>query len=255
MTKTLIHQIVLGKKIPPLNQECLQSWNELLRYGFDVVRWTDERIHEYLASYPRSEVTSVYRRARNYGEASDILRMAITYSYGGFYVDWDVLLVDPDRFLGLMGDFESDGCVLIRDRLTTEPSFSCTHDNSLFFLSRGNPFAVDFLRAVERNYAANPLPNTPYLTGPLALTRFLEANPKYKSACRMIDTREIYAFDYEGVVSRTEERTRGILKQSWNSSDAPAIHFWTHTWPPKRTWSQRLLNKVSRTVRIATGAR
>jgi Glycosyltransferase sugar-binding region containing DXD motif len=245
----LIHQIMLGDKVPRFNQECLNSWGQLTARRFDIVSWTDLKVKEYLRNCQIASAKRLYERARNHGEASDILRMAITYSFGGLYVDWDVLLMDPDNFLAVVGEVSRSDCVLIRDGHTTEPRFSRVYDNSLFYMSKGNSLALDFLGEIERNYSKRPLPSTSYLTGPLALTSFLDAHPHYENACRAIEMHDIYAFDYEEVIGQTKDATsREILKQHWDAGRAPAIHFWTHSWFPMRSWPRRLLDRVFRTV-------
>jgi hypothetical protein len=245
----LIHQITLGNKIPRFNQECLHSWHRLTAYQFEIASWTDLNVKEYLRNCPIAEAKPLYERARNHGEASDILRMAIAYSYGGLYVDWDVLLMDPDKFLTVLGDFSGSDCILIRDRHTTEPHFSRVYDNSLFYMKKGHRLALDFLREIERNYSKSPAPSTSYLTGPLALTSFLDSHPEDENACRMVEMRDIYAFDYEEVIGQTKDQTRReVLKHHWEVGRPPAIHFWTHSWSPTRRWPRKLLDKVFRTV-------
>ncbi len=250
----LVHHIVLGKKTPRFNRECLDSWHALANRGFELVTWTDRTIADYLVRCPLPGIRGLYDRARNCGEASDILRMAITYTYGGLYVDWDVMLVDPDGFLRVMPELNGSRCVLVRDPYTREPSFSCAYDNSLFYMAKGNRLALDFLGAMASNYEKRPVPNTPYLTGPLALTCFLDARPDHMQACHTIDMREIYAFDYEEVIGRTRDQTdREILRDQWSQGAAPAIHFWTHSWSPKRGWPRRAIDKAVRTFRTAAG--
>ena len=238
----LIHQIILGRSVPRLNEQCLDSWRALEDRGFSIVRWTDASVRDYLAECSVMQAPLLYKAARNRGEASDILRVAITYSYGGLYVDWDVLLLDPDRFLTVMPGFESSGCVLLQDPPETRPDFVRSYDNSLFYMSQGNPLALDFLGEIERNYLQEPLPNTPFLTGPLALTRFLDDHPRHKSACHFVDTRNVYSFNYADVqeLTKDDRHEREILKERRRPGGAPAIHFWTHAWAPKPKWSQRL---------------
>ena len=252
----LIHQIALGDNIPEINRVCLNSWHKLTDRDFHIVSWTDQRIRDDLAISNMVLVQKLLEAARNYGEASDILRMAIAYSYGGLYVDWDVLLSDADKFLTIVGDLEATCCVLIQDRFTIEPTFPCTYDNSVFYMRKGNPLALDFLSQVEQNYLRTPLADSPFVTGPLALTSFLDSRADYKNSCRSIDTLDLYAFDYKGFMARTERRVdRDILEGYCQSSGAPAVHLWTHAWVPKRRWPQRLVDKVLRTFKKATGAR
>jgi hypothetical protein len=252
----LIHQIVLGTNVPPINRQCLDSWRPLERRGFTIVSWTSRSAEDYLANCPVEEARTLYKRARNLGEASDILRMVITYAHGGLYVDWDVLLLDPDKFLDVMPDLERSNCVLLRDPHTTAPDFACTYDNSLFYLRQGNTLALDFLRDIERNYSTAHVRDTPFVTGPLALTRFLESRPDHRNDCFLVDTLDVYSFDYEAVIECTKtDSTREILKDHPRPSGAPAIHFWTHAWVPQRKWSRRLADRISRSFRMVIRAR
>jgi len=252
---TLIHQITLGNTVPRLNRECLASWRGLTNRGFDVLSWTEERVASFLATCAVPEARTLYAKARNYGEASDIARIAITYTYGGLYVDWDVLLVDPEKLVRLLADLDNSDCIVIRDAFTKEPDFPYIYDNSLFYLRKGHPLALDFLRHMAASYNGRPLPDTPYLTGPHALTHFLRLHPDHERACRAIDMREIYAFDYEGVIGHTPDQTRReVLKDYCSAGGAPAVHFWTHTWFPERTWTRRVLDRLVKTVNIARSA-
>jgi hypothetical protein len=232
----------------------LRSWNQLKNRDFDIVRWDDRGVNDYVARRENAELKTLVARARNYGEASDILRMAIIYSHGGFYVDWDVLLVDPDKFVALMPDLEKTTCILLRDRLTKNPDAACVYDNSFFYMKKENPLALDFLREIRRNYSKDPVPNTPYLTGPLALTKFLDARPDYRDACTMLEELDLYAFDYQGVQTRTNEDAmqRTVLRDYYQPGSAPAIHFWMHTWTPapKPTWSAHISGVLRKMLRI-----
>jgi hypothetical protein len=179
---------------------------------------------------------------------------AIIYSYGGFYVDWDVLLLDPDKFLALMPDLANTNCILLQDRLTKNPNVSCVYDNSLFYMRRENPLALDFLHEVESNYSKDPLPNTPFVTGPLALTNFLDVRPHYRNECAMVDELDLYAFDYADVIARTKDGAqRAILKDQYQPSSAPAIHFWTHTWTvPEPRRLKRVLHRMRKAFTVLT---
>jgi hypothetical protein len=246
----LVHQIVLGRHIPRLNRDCLDSWRALEEWGVDVVRWTDASARDVLERLP-VDVSSLYGAARNVGERSDILRFAVAYVEGGFYVDWDVMLLDPAGFLRQMEVAERSDAMFLRDAQDHLPE-GRSLDNSLFWMRRENPMALDFLRFMAASFARVPTSRTPFVTGTAALTQFVNEHRGYERSTAFFDTRQIFRFDYADVLRLTDgpagrAKLNELLDEGGRGPGAPAVHFWTHAWVPGPTLGRRMWNVISRT--------
>jgi hypothetical protein len=150
---------------------------------------------------------------------------------GGLYVDWDVLLLDAQRLLRVLGDLKDQKCLFLEDRKTQVVGYTSVFTNSFFYMQKGNPLARDLLLQMERDYVNSPEMPTAQLTGPMALTRHLKACPHYLQEAKVLDLTDVYAFDYAEV--RKFYSRESIVKHR-NCSRAPAVHFWTHEWIPQK---------------------
>jgi mannosyltransferase OCH1-like enzyme len=221
-----IHHIVLGDRVTALVRECLDSWTTVTNCGFEFHLWTDARVEAFMKNEP-AEFQNLLKRAKNYGEAGDILRYTIVGRLGGLYVDWDVLLLDPQRLLRVLGDLTNEKCLFLEDRNTEAKGYSSVFASSLFYMQEGNPLTRDLLRQMERDYVRTPDMPTAELTGPMALTRHLRACPHYLQEAKVLDITDVYSFDYAEV---RKFRSRESLMAHKHFSRAPAVHFWTHEW-------------------------
>jgi hypothetical protein len=182
------------------------------------------------------EFQNLLKRAKNYGEAGDILRYTIAGRLGGLYVDWDVLLLDPQRLLRVLGDLKDEKCLFLEDRNTQEAGYTSVFASSLFYMQEGNPLTRDLLRQMERDYVNSPEMPTAELTGPMALTRHLNACPHYLREAKIVNITDVYSFDFAEV---QKFHSRDSLTKHKDFSRAPAIHFWSNEWIPKRELSLR----------------
>jgi mannosyltransferase OCH1-like enzyme len=240
-----VHHILLGDRVPPLVRECLDSWTTVTDCGFEFHQWTDASIDEFIRNEP-IEFQKLLRRAKNYGEAGDILRYMILGRVGGLYVDWDVLLLDPQRLLRVLGDLKDEKCLFLEDRNTQEASYASVFASSLFYMQEGNPLTRDLLLQMERDYVSSPEMPTAELTGPMALTRHLNACPHYLREAKIVNLTDVYSFDYAQV---RKFDSRDSLTKHRDFSRAPAIHFWSHEWISQRKLSlMSLANSVKTRV-------
>ena len=226
----LVHHIVLGNRITPLVRECLDSWTTVTDCGFEFRQWTDASIAEFVKDEP-IEFQNLLKRAKNYGEAGDILRCMILGRLGGLYVDWDVLLLDPQGLLRVLGDVTDEKCLFLEDRKTITVGYKSVFTNSFFYMQKGNPLARDLLLQMDRDYMNSPEMPTIELTGPMALTRLLETCPHYLREAKVLDLTDVYSFDYAEV---RKFYSRESLAKHRNYSRAPAVHFWSHEWIPQK---------------------
>src|SRR5699024_8713514 len=100
MVEKIIHQIVGKKNRNALIERCMKSWKILGDYGFEFKIWNDQSIHTFLRSYYRFALSAV-QNARNYAEAADIARYLIIHHYGGYYMDWDIQMLDRNGFFNI----------------------------------------------------------------------------------------------------------------------------------------------------------
>src|SRR5690554_2450680 len=133
MTNQIIN-IIVGPKLEPLIKRCVQSWNKLIKYGFEIKIWNDELIDNFIEDHYLFALDAVLN-ARNHAEAADIARYLIIYHYGGYYVDWDIELVDEFKFLQFIKKLSSG--FLIIDPLNGTLASECfsAKKNELFLLS------------------------------------------------------------------------------------------------------------------------
>jgi len=220
----------MGDRVTPLVRECLDSWTAAADSRFEFHRWTDTSIAEFMSNEP-VEFQNLWKRAKNYGEAGDILRYTILGRLGGLYVDWDVLLLDAQEFLRVLGDLQNEKCLFLEDRNTRAVGYKSVFASSLFYMQEGNPLTRDLLRQMERDYVTSPHMPTAELTGPMALTRHLNACPHYRREAKIVDLKDVYSFDYAEV---SRFRSRESLTNHKDFSRAPAVHFWTHDWVPRK---------------------
>ena len=233
----LVHHIVLGNRVTALVRECLDSWTTVTDYEFEFRLWNDASISEFVKGEP-IEFQDLLKRAKNYGEAGDILRYMILGRLGGLYVDWDVLLLDPQRLLGVLGDLKDEKCLFLEDRKTEAVGYASVFASSLFYMQKGNPLTRDLLLQMERDYVSSPEMPTAELTGPMALTRHLNACPHYLREAKIVNLTDVYSFDYAEV---RKFDSRESLAKHKDYSRAPAVHFWTHEWVPQNKRSLRSL--------------
>jgi mannosyltransferase OCH1-like enzyme len=193
-----IHHIILGNRVTPLVRECLDSWTTVPDCGFEFHQWTDASIAAFMKNEP-IEFQNLLKRAKNYGEAGDILRYSIAGRLGGLYVDWDVLLLDPQRLLRVLGDLKDEKCLFLENRKTQAAGYASVFASSLFYMQKGNPLTRDLLLQMERDYVNSPEMPTAELTGPMALTRHLNACPHYLREAKIVNLTDVYSFDYAEV--------------------------------------------------------
>jgi len=95
MIPEVVHWIWLsGDDLPPLVQQCLESWNQALP-GFEIRKWDLQAIRSLSSCQWLEQAISLKRWAF----ASDYLRIAILHKHGGIYLDSDVYVQHNLRLL------------------------------------------------------------------------------------------------------------------------------------------------------------
>jgi mannosyltransferase OCH1-like enzyme len=75
-------------------KECLDSWEQLRRAGFEVLTFHDDSAAAYIDTNFGLQQTEAFGRCRHPAMRSDYFRMCYLLSSGGFYVDADDVLTE-----------------------------------------------------------------------------------------------------------------------------------------------------------------
>lgn len=205
----VLHQIV-GKKTTQQIDKCLQSWHAIKKSGYEIRIWNDDLIEEFLIEqYPFA--LNAFKNARNHGEAADIARYLIIHHFGGHYMDWDVELLSPDKYLEL-SDKNPRGFLVIdplNDTLASET----------FAALPNEPYLLSLCEDIVGLYTSGQreLLNTPAYSGPFRMRETLKTHAN--SSQSIIQVNDLMAYDYWEIRDLPEK----VITQ-------PLIHYWLHTW-------------------------
>jgi len=210
MVSKIIHQIVLGQVSHERIERCLSSWWELESYGFNIIVWNEKKIDEFLQmEYPFA--IEAYKTARNLAEASDIARYLIIYHYGGYYIDWDIELVDSEKFLLLHEEFDQ-GYFLVDP---INGSISCEHFSGV----KSSKCLLNIIESIVSIYknGQREIMNTPHYSGPYRMRSVLKEDESITQV--MLPIKSVFEYDYwekDNINGRAPSKAM--------------IHYWLHTW-------------------------
>ena len=212
MTPKIIHHIV-GDKRTELIEECLQSWAKLEEYGFEIKIWTDASLAAFIRKNYRFALAA-FLNARNHAEAADIARYLVVHKYGGYYVDWDILLFNYPDFLELSETNENGYLVVDQsnDTIASEHFSAPVQEKYLFFLVK------DIVHTFNRG--ERELMWTPQYSGPYRMKTSYERFAECQQD--LIHVKDIFEYDYTEIRTATVYGEKQIM-----------IHFWMHSWLEK----------------------
>ncbi len=208
----IIHHII-GQPFDMLIARCLRSWQILKSQGFEIRVWNDDLIKDFLLSHHKFAYEA-FANARNHGEAADIARYLIIYTFGGYYVDWDIELLNVNKFKQLIYKYPKGFmlCDPCNDTLASE--FFCCVPNDGFLMLLWLDIAFVY-ETGKRN-----LMDTPLFSGPFRMRDSLKLHPN--TFMEKITVKEAFAYDY-----------REIRNPPPGEITQPLIHYWTHSWIKK----------------------
>ena len=235
----LIHQLLFDGRAPTVNRRCLSSWAGL-RPHFEIKVWENEDIRTFVGrAHPL--VRELLARARNFGEASDILRIAIVHEFGGIYADWDIYLVNPQQFVERFSVFENDGALFLKDSRTSDPTFDAIITHSFFYSEPRRQLLRSFLERISDNYRNHPDEITLHITGPHAFTRFLLDIGRNLDNPQFVEQDLFFRHGFDTAAAQTD-KTQFLENEIRTLGTAPLLNLWTNCWvePSMRLTLKRL---------------
>lgn len=210
MVPKIIHRIV-GPKGNGLTEKCLNSWEILHYHGFEIRTWNDDSILKFISKCHPFAI-SAFSKARNHGEAADIARYLIIYEFGGYYMDWDVQLIDLEKFLKIVRDFPNG--FLIQD------PFNQTIASESFSGLIREPFLLGLAESIVYIYenGFRDSMSTPYFSGPFRMRDFYYYRKK-QTMQNIIKVKDIFLYDYSEIRDMPKRDEKTAL-----------IHYWMHSW-------------------------
>jgi hypothetical protein len=208
MIPKILHQIV-GTKTNYVIDECLSSWHLLMPKKFVIKTWNDDLLGNFIANeYPFA--LQAFLNSRNHGEAADIARYLLIYHTGGFYMDWDVQLLDTSGFMKLIKR-APNGFLLI-DPVNQTPA------PEAFSAKKNESYLLNLVKEIVMLYECgkrNKL-STPYYSGPFRMRDTLK---KFSTKQSLIPVKEVFVYDYSEIRIMPDRE-----------SGQPLIHYWLHSW-------------------------
>lgn len=209
MVNKIIHQIV-GPRADKLINVCLHSWEVLVNYGFEIKTWNDDLIEEFISNlYPFAFPAIL--NAKNHAEKSDITRYLIIYHFGGYYMDWDIEMINSNRFLDICNKAPKGFLVI-------DP-FNETLASECFSALSGEPYLLSLSQDIIELYnndLQKYLP-TPQYSGPYRMRDSLKRHRN--SSQKFIEVNDIFVYNYREIRERPKRKC-----------NSPLIHYWLHSW-------------------------
>jgi hypothetical protein len=202
----VLHQIWLGSKVPEKYGELTERLREQ-HPGWTYKLWTDDNIDFDLVN------RSLFEKAVNPGQKSDILRYEILRKFGGIYLDLDFIVLRPfdcllhlDGFAGLSYD--------------DKPQLL----NGLVGCAPGSGLASDLCR-----FPSESVVNTPKeildTSGPNYFTeKFLAHLGRSENVCALPN---IFFYPYPNF---PKDRIYGERTEAYISDNTMCCHLWHCSW-------------------------
>lgn len=224
----IIHQIWLGSPLPE-NLKILQKTWQQKHPDWEYHLWTDKDIEKI-----GLEKIELYKKTKNFGAKSDILRYELLYKFGGLYVDTDFECLKSFSGLHHLTDFYAG---------IFSPGKICIN-NGLIGASPKHPIIKNCIQQLrlpkeiaEQNLGLKILE----ATGPRLLTRCILEFIKQKD-CRCLILPSSYFYPSPNSNSGASEHyQKGFIKP-----ETYAIHYWHVSWSKQAGWKKfikKILNK------------
>jgi len=214
MIPSILHQTWKNTDIPDASKSLVISWkryNNNFEYRFYDDAALDRIIKEYFPQFLKDYNQFVHKIER-----IDFARYAIMYLYGGIYADIDMeCLRDFSPFL------KFDKPIVGREPIENIEKAYGGRDyllcNAILLSPKDNKFWIELMEYIVKTYdrGSNPVDNT----GPMAMTMFLEIEPKYFSRIIILDPCVFYPITNDKKLSR-----------DCNMKESFAVHRWHGTW-------------------------
>lgn len=228
-TPRIIHQTWKSQDIPEHLKDYVTSCR-VKNPDYEYRLWTDADLRQIVAeSYP--QFLKHYDGFAKTIERVDFARYAILHKVGGIYADIDMQCLKSFNVLVAL-NCPVFGNEPVEHRETLYQNKERIICNALMLSPPQHPVWMAIMNFIVKNY--NPQNGPVGNTGPYALTKLYESNPKAFDGCMIYNPCLFYAqsdnmTQKSGIVNETNETIPSISREC-SVDDAIAIHRWAHLW-------------------------
>jgi mannosyltransferase OCH1-like enzyme len=160
------------KEMPIENniKKAMDTWK---RPGYTLKLWYGDDCRKYLLQNFGKEHLNCFDNLIPYAYKADFMRYCIIYNEGGWYSDWQQVLLEP------LDQFEKFSWVSCLDTTGEENTINGCMQNGFFGCCKNNPVLKECITQIIKNYSSNYYGKSPwYPTGPCLLGDvFRKINP------------------------------------------------------------------------------
>lgn len=215
-----------GNKLTPLAQKCINSWKKFCP-DYEIVEWNENNFDIHSNKF----VEDAYN-AQKYAFVTDYVRLFVTYTYGGIYMDTDVEVIKPlDCFLkyDAFSGFEK------KDALPT----------GIMACGKGFPFFKFLMKDYDDLTFVNDPDHWASIINVKLITRALtNAGAKLNNCFQVVEGFALYPTDY----FCPKDYETGIISLTENTY---TIHHFSGSWIPKQ---QRRIIKIKKIIKSIVGS-
>lgn len=207
----VIHQFVSDRdKVPPLQEKCMRQWEDFAeKHEFEYYLWTPLSIKKLIEREGRQDWAELIANCRNYGEYGDIVRFIVLSVFGGWWVDWDISIIHPEKLAVFLNQLHCKATV-------TEEDYLCIE-----FLGapKNSDITLNFLEAL---YLKNKnRGDTVGYSGPRGFSNFIKKDEKYAGLMNILPITDLFQAGYRQVKAGYRPTTE---------ASQPLFHYWGHVW-------------------------
>lgn len=201
----IIHRIWLGGPEPEYTARFAESWR---REGWEVWSWTDDNVQPLAGLLANQDI---YDRAaelapEHVGQLrSDVLRYELLWTYGGVYVDADLMSLKPID--DLIADVECFAAWEVQDRWIA---------NGFMGARRGHPFIRRLIDGLAFNVRIEHGHKPNRMTGPQYLTRMWQRYDRGDDV-EVLPQRLIYPYGWQELEREHETFPDAYTAHWWHN--------------------------------------
>jgi len=224
----IIHMTCKDKNnMKDLYKNTLASW-KLHHPDWDIRIYDDNDLNNFIKDNYSSEIVNKVNSFKRLIFKIDMFKLLVMYKYGGIYTDMDVeCLQNLEPLLEGMTESVALGYGPLENNMGRYRGIKLI-ECAVMIGKPGNKFWIDFFNSIDPN---TPDTNPVHVTGPLAITRFIE-NYTNKSDIKLFDP--IHLYPITNTLRRIPKEARAkrdkLLKTKKYDKNTYCVHLFDGSW-------------------------